>query len=131
MSWRHEAKSALRAYPRLLKKQTTLSAAPTQTTPNYNGVAVRGGEASRSAEEAALRSVLSERERAQLEAVRTALELEKKYPNADARLRMIDLVYFRRTHTLEGAAEVCRYSIETVKRWNAEIQIAVYAALRV
>ena len=62
-------------------------------------------------------------------AVETALEMQREYYNAAARLRMVDLVHFRRTHTLEGAAVETGYSPETVKRWNTEILSAVYVGL--
>ncbi len=63
-------------------------------------------------------------------AVDRALEMQKGYYNADARLRMVDMVYFRQTHTLQGAAVSVEYSIETVKKWNLEIMTAVYVALQ-
>lgn len=58
-------------------------------------------------------------------AVKGALEKQREYYNADARLRMVELVYFKRTHTLAGASADTGYSIETINRWNTEILAAV------
>jgi len=69
-------------------------------------------------------------DRAIVGAVERALKAQRRYYNAEARLRMIDMVYFRRTHTLYGAAVAVEYSIETIKKWNLELLSAVYTALQ-
>lgn len=69
-------------------------------------------------------------DRAIVAAVERALKQQKRYYNADARLKMIELVYFKRTHTLYGAAVQVEYSIETLKKWNLELLSAVYVALQ-
>lgn len=58
-------------------------------------------------------------------AVKGALDKQREYYNADARLRMVELVYFKRTHTLAGASVDTGYSIETINKWNTEILAAV------
>ncbi len=63
-------------------------------------------------------------------AVERALKQQRRYYNADARIRMIDMVYFRKTHTLYGAAVAVEYSPETIKKWNLELLSAVYVALQ-
>lgn len=85
MSWRSEARAALREYPKAKRRGDAAVVLP----------------------------------------VEAALERQKEYYNAADRLRMVDMVYFRRTHTLIGAAVECGYSIETVKKWNLEILAAV------
>ena len=35
--------------------------------------------------------------------------------------RMVEMVYFRRTHTTQGAAMELDYSVRTIQRWQAEI----------
>ena len=62
-------------------------------------------------------------------AVETAIRMQRQYYNGDARLKMMELVYFRQTHTLAGAAAETEYSIETVRKWNLEIIAAVYVGL--
>ena len=66
-----------------------------------------------------------------IEAVEFAMKMQSEYYNAQERMRMIRLVYFVRTHTLQGAAVDVEYSIETVKKWNLEILTAVYVAMKV
>ena len=63
------------------------------------------------------------------EAVERALAMQDVYPNAPERRRMVELVYFRRTHTLQGAATACHYARETIQKWNIELLSAVYVGL--
>ena len=63
-------------------------------------------------------------------AIDIALEQQKAYYNGAERMRMVDLVYFRRSHTITGAAMEVQYSPEAVQRWNAELVHAAAAALR-
>lgn len=129
MDWqmRREARHALRVYPRLKRKQA--EAAGQQITPEYGGVVVQHG-ASRTTEDAALRSTLSADELRIIEAVEMAVAMQERQPNGAERLKMIRLVYWQRTHTLAGAALECHYSEEAVKRWNLELLTAVYAATK-
>ena len=126
MDWRREARHALRVYPKLKRKQAETEQ---QITPDYGGVVVQH-EATRTTETAALRSRLTEEEQRIIDAVETAVAMQQRQPNGEARLTMIRLVYWRRTHTLTGAAMECHYSVEALKRWNDQIQTAVYVALQ-
>ena len=100
-----------------------------QITPAYGGAAVQHG-ASRTTEDAALRQNLTPYEESVIAAVEFMLRMQRSYPNGEERLRMIELVHFRRTHTIIGAAEIVHSSPEALKRWNGEILTAVYAALQ-
>ena len=126
MSWRGEAKAALRAYPKAKKKQNENEM---QITPAYGGAAVQHS-ASRTTENVALRQRLTAYEENVISAVEFMLRMQQAYPNAEERFKMIRLVYFQRSHTLEGAAMEVHYSDRAVKRWNAEILTAVYVALK-
>ena len=68
-------------------------------------------------------------DQAGMAAVAAAMKMQMQYYNAQARLKTVELVYFRQTHTLAGAAAECGYSIETVRKWNLEIMTAVYVGL--
>lgn len=127
MEWRREARHALRIYPRLKRKLEESTGQ--QITPQYGGIVVQH-EASRTTEDAALRSSLTEEELRVIEAVEFACQMQDRYHNGEARHRMIELVYFKRTHTIEGAAEVVHYSVDAVWRWNTEILTAVYVGLK-
>ena len=126
MGWRSEARRALRDYPRIKRRQGENEM---QITPVYGGAAVQHS-ASRTTENVALRSTLTEREENIISAVEFMLNMQRRYYNADARMKMLSLVYFRRTHTMQGAAMEVGYNINTVKAWNTEMLTAVYVALR-
>ena len=70
-----------------------------------------------------------EADQAVIAAVEFALGMQSVYPNAKERLRMVELVYFKGTHTMAGAAQECNYSPDAVKKWAAEIKAAVYVGL--
>lgn len=127
MSWRGEARKALRDYPRIKRRQSLLTSQ--QITPVYGGAAVQHS-ASRTTEDVALRTTLTEREENVISAVEFMLNMQSRYYNADARMQMVRLVYWARTHTLQGAALEVGYNINTVKAWNTEMLTAVYVALR-
>lgn len=126
MSWRSEARAALRQYPKLKRRQGENEAT---ITPVYGGAAVQHS-ASRTTEDVALRSTLTEREESIISAVEFAMQMQAQYYNGEARHKMVQLVYFRRTHTMQGAAMECGYSIETVWKWNTELLAAVYVGLK-
>jgi hypothetical protein len=126
MGWRSEARRALRDYPRIKRRQGDNEM---QITAQYNGVAVQHS-ASRTTENVALRSTLTEREENIISAVEFMLTMQRRYYNADARLRMLKLVYWSRTHTMQGAAMEVGYNINTVKAWNTEMLTAVYVAIK-
>ena len=123
---RAEARIALKQYPKLKRRQAETDM---QITPVYGGAAVQHS-ASRTTENVALRSNLTEREENIISAVEFAMRMQHYYPNGDERLKMMELVYFKKTHTLAGAAEVCHYSVDAVFRWNIELLTAVYVGLK-
>ena len=126
MGWRAEARRALRDYPRIKRRQGENER---QITPVYGGAAVQHS-ASRTTENVALRSTLTEREENIISAVEFMVAMQSRYYNAEARMKMLSLVYFRRTHTMQGAAMEVGYNINTVKSWNTEMLTAVYVALK-
>ena len=68
-------------------------------------------------------------DQAVIAAVEFAMKMQDVYPNAAERRAMVDMVYFKGTHTMQGAALECHYSPDTVKKWAAEIKAAVYVGL--
>ena len=126
MGWRSEARRALRDYPRIKRRQADNEM---QITPVYGGAAVQHS-ASRTTENVALRSTLTEREENVISAVEFMLNMQRRYQNSAERLRMIELVYFKHTHTIDGAADIVHYSPDALWRWNGEILTAVYVGLK-
>jgi hypothetical protein len=126
MGWRSEARRALRDYPCIKRRQGENAM---QITPVYGGAAVQHS-ASRTTETVALRSTLTEREENVISAVEFMLSMQRRYQNSAERLRMIELVYFKHTHTIDGAADIVHYSPDALWRWNGEILTAVYVGLK-
>ncbi len=75
-------------------------------------------------EEAALRE-LPPKEQLRYEAVERALKKTRRLRDGGWRVRLIELVYFKRSHTLSGAAEQCRASHSTAVRWHGDFIRAV------
>lgn len=65
-----------------------------------------------------------------IRAVEAVLEDQRAKYNGAERTRMIELIYFRNSHTFQGAAMECHYSKETIIKWNREILAAARMALR-
>lgn len=76
-----------------------------------------GGGTGRSTEEAALRCGLTRQQERELDAVERAVRATSREPDGRARLRVVELVYFRGTHTIEGAAKLAHVSYITAWRW--------------
>lgn len=54
------------------------------------------------------------------EAVRRAIEQTERYRNGRDRLKVIDLVLWKQSHTIEGAAMQVPCSIATAKRYHGD-----------
>lgn len=122
---RREAVKALRAYPRIQRRQNEA-----KITPDYGGVVVQHG-ATRTTENVALASNLTDAEQNIIAAVEFALQMQSRCYNASERLKLVQMVYFRRTHTLQGVALEVGYNVNTIKTWNSELLSSVFTALRV
>lgn len=53
-------------------------------------------------------------------AVQRAIDQTLELENGKERMQVIELVFFRQTHTLEGAAMMIPCSERTARRWHAE-----------
>lgn len=58
--------------------------------------------------------------RDEISAVEAAIEETKQLIDGSERLRLIDLVLWKRTHTLQGAAMVVYVSERTAQEWNRQ-----------
>lgn len=54
------------------------------------------------------------------EAVESAIETTKMVDTGEERLKIIDMVFLKRSHTLEGAAMAAHISNRTAQRWHAD-----------
>lgn len=59
------------------------------------------------------------------EAVRAAVEATEQLDSGADRLLVVDLVFWSRTHTLEGAAMQVHVSERTARRWHTDFIILV------
>lgn len=115
--WWSYVKGMIRRYPDLCLKEKALR--ETTLSPNLSGQPRGKGKPSDPTAEAALRE-LPEINRRELDAVRKAIEETLALSTGKERLRMVRLVFWDKTHTLEGAAQKCNISYVTARRWNRE-----------
>ena len=54
----------------------------------------------------------------EVEAVRQTIEQTRQLPDGERRVAVIDMVFFKKTHTLRGAALRIPCDYETAKRWQ-------------
>lgn len=113
--WWSYAKYMARNYPNLCEELRQLQS--TSTTANYSGEPRAGSDTSRGTESAALRQ-LSPVKQKEHDSVEHALEIARGKPgNGRLRTSLVDLVFFRQTHTLEGAAQRLHISYGTAKNY--------------
>ena len=114
--WWSYMKAVIRNYPTLCEKLSDIQS--TSVTASLSGMP-RSGRLKREAEEAALRQ-LPQVEQKEYDAVKRAIEATERYKNGRERLYIIDLVFWKRTHTLEGAALMVPCSYKTARAWHGE-----------
>lgn len=114
--WWGDVKRLIEQYPEL--KEAMRDQLPAAATAQY------GPLTPQSAPGRVLESLvvkrLSRREAAEIEAVEAAIRETARKPTGEARLAIIDLVYWRKSHRLYGAAMEIGYSEIQAKRYSAE-----------
>ena len=121
--WWGYVKNMIRAYPSLKKEYDDLH--EQSVTPNLSGMP-GGGEVSRGTENIALRE-LSGPNQAEYDAVRKAIAITEHMRTGADRLKLMDLVFWKNSHTLQGAAMVIHVSYETAVEYHRDfIMVAAY-----
>ena len=115
-TWWSYAKAMIRQYPQLKEELSDLHSS--SATANYSGMPGGSGP-SRSTELIAIRELPTVKQR-EYEAVRSAIEITERYNNGQDRLRVIKLVLWDRSHTLEGAALCVPCHYKTAQGWHNE-----------
>ena len=141
MGWRQETRAVIRAYPALKRQRAELQSM--SVTANYgeptelasgevvNVLMPRSGSASRTTEDAALRQLPPDQQRS-LDAVERAISVTlDRYVDGKRRLRLIELLYWKNSHYLSGAADQLYISYATARRWNDAFIELVDAYLKV
>ena len=105
----------IRRYPELRAEYEDLHTM--SITPDYSGMPRGGSE--RSLESVAIRELPCTKQR-EYEAVRRAVETTERYRNGRDRLKVIRLVLWDRSHTLDGAAMMVPCHYKTAQGWHNE-----------
>lgn len=114
--WWGYIKAVIREYPVLKKEYDALH--EQSISAMMSGMPV-SGNTSRSTETIAVRELPRVKQR-EYEAVRRAIEYTKTTKNGNLKLRMIDLVYWKKSHTVEGAAMKVGYSADRGKQMHGD-----------
>src|SRR5699024_3764748 len=120
--WWPYVKGMIRRYPELCRLETDLHT--TAVTPNYGGAPGGHGGRSDPVANAALRT-LPEVNRREMDAVRAAIRTAESLPSGRERMELVKLYYWKRSHTLVGAANAIHVSEKTALRWNRELILQV------
>ena len=121
--WWPYVKGMIRRYPALRLELQQLQGQ--SITPNYSGVSVKSGT-SRSTELTVIRELPTTKQR-EYEAVRRAIETTERMTASRDRLRIIDLVFWKRSHTLSGAALMIPCHYNTAQKYHADFILTVAA----
>ena len=114
--WWGYIKAVIRAYPALCEKLNDLQGVSINAS--SSGMP-RGGNTRRGTEESAMRE-LPQIEQKEYEAVKKAIGATERYANGGERLEVIRLVFWERTHTIEGAAIRVPISRATAWRYHGD-----------
>lgn len=115
--WWEYTKRIIRSYPALARKAESVGDMP--CTPAYGTGGGHGGTNSNPVERAVV-DRLTDKEQRRYDAVRAAISETEVMKHGRQRMELIDRVYWKRSHTLYGAAMCALVSERTAKRWSAE-----------
>ena len=115
--WWEYTKRIIRSYPALCRKAESVGDIP--CTPAYG--ASGGHSGGGSPVERAVVDRLTDKEQRRYDAVRAAVSETERMKHGHQRMELIDRVYWKRSHTLYGAAMCAPVSEATAKRWNGYI----------
>lgn len=115
--WWAYAKSMIREFP---GRYEELCARRLPRTVQQYGAIVRGGSGTSRQTETLATTELPRVAQREYDAVRAAVEETLKRSDGRERVRLIDLIFWRQTHTLAGAAQAVHVSYVTAARWHGE-----------
>ena len=114
--WWQYVKNVIRAYPELKREYNALH--EQAVTANVSGMP-SGGSAGRKVESVALRQLPQPQQR-EYDAVRKTIAVTERMKTGSDRLRMIDMVFWKKSHTLSGAAMLLNISYETAVEYHRD-----------
>lgn len=124
-TWRQTARAAAFSYPELRRELDALQAGTGRDLDGLPG----SRDARRSTEDDALRELEYWKQR-RLEAVEQALSVIADFSNGPSRVKLVELVYFTRRFTVEGAAMQIPISVRQAYQWNDEYLKQVWGILK-
>lgn len=113
--WWSYAKFLVKAYPGIKKEYNDLHDQRITSSPD----AMKGCGLNRTIENIAIKQLPPARQ-ADYDAVTKSIEQTKRLKTGSERLKVIDMVYWKQSHTLDGAAYNIGYSYEQVKRFHGD-----------
>ncbi|MBR5094461.1 MAG: hypothetical protein IK095_05150 [Oscillospiraceae bacterium] len=119
--WWGYVKNVIRDYPAAKRDLEELRRG--RITPNYN--ATGGGSGPSRTTEAVATRELPPRRQQRMEAVERAIGRTMRRSSGALRLRIVELVFFKGSHTLRGAGMACHVSYATAKIWQQDFIYAV------
>ena len=119
--WWGYVKSIIRQYPALKQEYEALH--EQSVTASMTGMP-GAGDVSRDTEDIAIRELPYTKQR-EYEAVKRAVASVKRSQTANDRLALVDMVFWKRSHTLSGAAYKLNLSYTTAQRYHGEFVISV------
>ena len=114
--WWSYAKHMVRSYPALKREHDELHCQ--RITANNTGIP-GAGNCTRTTENTALRQLPRARQR-ELDAVEMAIKKTKLLKTGLERLKLVDMVFWKQSHTLDGAAYALCFSYETAKQYHSD-----------
>ena len=63
---------------------------------------------------------MTETEQKELDAVKAAMESTLLLNEGELRMKLVEIIFWKRTHTLEGAAMILHISERTARRWHTD-----------
>lgn len=114
--WWGYIKSVIRAYPDLRKEYEDLH--EQSVTANMSGMP-GGGGVSRGTEDIAIRQ-LPKPLQEEMEAVQNAIMVTKRMKTRKERMKLIDLEFWKQSHTLDGAAYATHICYDTAKDYRSD-----------
>ena len=114
--WWQYAKNVIRAYPELKREYDALH--EQAITANVSGMP-GSGCTGRGVESVALRELPKPKQR-EYDAVRKTISIIERMKTGKDRLRLIDMVFWKKSHTLTGAAMALNLSYETAVEYHRD-----------
>lgn len=119
--WWGYVKNVIRAYPGLKQEYEELH--KQSVTANMSGMP-GGGGVSRGTEEIAIRE-LSKPKQMEYDAVRKAIEATERMRTGQDRMKLMSLVFWKQSHTLQGAAMAVNVSYDTAIDYHGDFIMMV------